>query len=75
MDRSMAERMIQAGDDATERLNELLRTAEGLVSPDEFEVMRRAVATIVVEIQMDVLRPVHARYPELDRFGYFRRAP
>jgi hypothetical protein len=73
MDRSIAERMIQSGDEATIRLNEALVMGQGALPGEEFEAMRLAVGTILVSIQMDVLRSVYTRYPDLDRFGYFRR--
>jgi hypothetical protein len=73
MDRDIATKMIAAGDRATEALNDILLMGESVLTLDESHAMKLAVGTILVSVQMDVLRAVYAQYPDLDRFGYFHR--
>jgi hypothetical protein len=80
--------MIQAGDDATERLNEVLAAAEGVVSDVELDAMKRAGRVWIVSgtsaqtltvndgrLRHDVSRlpaRIHGRWPRV--FGP-RRVP
>jgi hypothetical protein len=73
MDRDVAQDIITLAGSATESLNRLLIVAKEKCAEDEFEAFRNAVADVLVAIQADVLKPVHAQYPDLDRFGYHRR--
>ena len=73
VDRAVAERMVQLGDEVTKLLNQILTMGQPRLPGDEFDAARLAVGTIAVSVQMDVLRPVYLRYRDLDKYGHFRR--
>jgi hypothetical protein len=73
MKRQKAEELLSLADAATEALNKLLFLAKDSCSVEEFDEIRSAVAHLLVGIQTDVLKPVFQHYPDLDKFGYFRK--
>lgn len=72
MDRKAAELVVSSIEAATEQLNVALRLAQEHFDKDDFEEFRSAVATILVELQASVLRPVYLHHRDLDKYGYLR---
>jgi hypothetical protein len=47
-------------------LSILLRDAESEYSTDEYARLHRFIGTIIGEMQMEILEPIYAQYPQLD---------
>jgi hypothetical protein len=73
MDRSVAGRLVASAEAAIGNLHDLLTEAQSVLTSEEFEAVRLAIAKILVSIEMDVLRPVYLQHRDLDKHGYFRR--
>ena len=72
MDREAAESVVSSIEAATEQLNIALRLAQERFDKEDFEEFRSAVATVLVELQANVLRPVYLHHRDLDKHGYLR---
>jgi hypothetical protein len=51
---------------AIEALSESLLVSQRLLSGDEYEAGRKATASIIGRIQIDLLDPLYMHHPELD---------
>lgn len=51
---------------AIEVLTELLSVSRRCLPGDEYELKRRVIGSIIGKIQVDLLEPLYAKYPELD---------
>ena len=72
MEKRVAQEILSLAEAATESLNKSLLLAKEHCDEGDFNQIRSAVANVLVAIQADMLKPVYARYPELDKFGYRR---
>jgi hypothetical protein len=72
VDRKTAESVVSSIEAATEQLDMALRLAQERFDKDDFEEFRSAVASVLVELQASVLRPVYLHHRDLDKFGYLR---
>jgi len=72
MEREAAESVVSSIEAATEQLNIALRLAQERFDKEDFEEFRSAVATVLVELQANVLRPVYLHHRDLDKHGYLR---
>ena len=70
MEKGIAERILAHGNEASGQLHDLLVVAQAVLTPDDFETVRRAVGHILVSIQTEVLKPVYVLHPELDKHEY-----
>lgn len=66
MEKELAEIVRHNGLEAVKSLSAILQSAQGRCSPEEFEVLRRAVGLSIGKIQMEVLEVVYREHPELD---------
>lgn len=51
---------------AVESLHDALTSSINHCSTEDFELIRRGVATTIGDIQMDILELIYQQYPELD---------
>ena len=66
MEKELAEIVRNNGLEAVKSLSAILPIAQGRCSPEEFEILRRAVGLSIGRIQMEVLEVVYREHPELD---------
>lgn len=72
MEKNEAIQIVHIADEASASLNQALALGQKYLSNEAFLEMRAEVGRMLVNIQLDVLRPVYLQFPDLDRYGYFR---
>ena len=50
----------------SETLNESIRRVMEMCTDEEFKVYRRVIGEIMGAIYLDVMQPIHRRYPDLE---------
>ncbi len=66
MDESLARALLSELRNLTNSLNVLSKLSEGIADDTDRKELRRSIATLMVECDHQLIRPIERRYPQLE---------